>query len=308
MTFCTRFLADSRKIPVGSPWASRSMAPPAGGNRFARDSGSGQSSRVGDGNVAVDAVQQGWMIARHPVEFLAGRQRFLCPQSVVPVAADEPVVSRSVFGKRFDPGQHFGQGLDARQVHIELGAAGIAKMHMGVVKSRKNIRARGGGIQVAEARLRPGQPGDLLVCADGQHFAASDSHGLHNLRLAHGHSHARIENPVEENNLGHGNVGGCGPDAAGRSMAGWSRLGETQRRNRETCREQSRKGAHGRSVTKLPLRLALLVGSPLQHGQCQQQHPPQPYFAVLIGIPLALGMRAAALAARPQRNGLNAER
>ena len=52
----------------------------------------------------------------------------------------------------------------------------------------------------------------------------------------------------------------------------------------------------------------LLFGSPFDHGQGQQQHPPEANFAIFGGVPLGLGVRAAAVSSRAQRQSRNAQR
>ena len=74
MTLSTRSCADSRRMPVGSPLASRSMAPPCGGCGFAVYAGGREGGGVGDGDVAVDAVEECGMVAGDFVEVLAGGQ------------------------------------------------------------------------------------------------------------------------------------------------------------------------------------------------------------------------------------------
>ena len=76
----------------------------------------------------------------------------LRPESVVPVAAGEPVAGRRGFGEGLHFGEHFGERLDAGQVDVELGLAGAAQVHVRVVEAGKDegagagcVRGRGGG-------------------------------------------------------------------------------------------------------------------------------------------------------------------
>ena len=109
----------------------------------------------------------------------------------------------SVFGEGLNLGQHRGQRFDACQVHIEPGAAGAAQVGVGVVESRKDVGAGVGRVQVAQAGIRPGEPGDLLCCAHGQHFAAADGHGLDGFGLILRQPDAGVDDAVEEDDFGH---------------------------------------------------------------------------------------------------------
>ena len=119
------------------------MAPPCGGIGFAGDAGGSEGSGVGDGDVAVDAVEKCRMAAGDLVEVLAGGQDLLRPQRVVPVAAGEPMAGGSVVGEGLHFGQHVGEGFHAGQVDVELGAPGAAEVDVGVVEAGKD---KGAGV------------------------------------------------------------------------------------------------------------------------------------------------------------------
>ena len=66
--------------------------------RFAGDARGCERGGVGDGDVAVDAIEKRGMIAGDFVEILARRQNFVRPERVIPVAAGEPVAGGRGFG------------------------------------------------------------------------------------------------------------------------------------------------------------------------------------------------------------------
>ena len=128
---------------------------------FAGDAGGGERGGVGDGDVAVDAIEKRRVTAGDLVEILARGQRLLGPQRVIPVAAGEPVAGGRGLREGLDLGQHLGERLDAGEVDVELGAAGAAKMRVRVVEAGKDEGAGVGAVQIAQRGVGSGQAGDL---------------------------------------------------------------------------------------------------------------------------------------------------
>ena len=60
------------------------MAPPCGGLGLAGDAGGGEGGGVGDGDVAVDAIEEGGMAAGDLVEILARGQDLVRPRGCGP--------------------------------------------------------------------------------------------------------------------------------------------------------------------------------------------------------------------------------
>ena len=120
---------------------------------LASDAGGGERGGVGDGDVAVDAIEKRGMIAGDFVEILARGQRFVGPESVVPVAAGEPVAGGRGVGGRLDFREHVGEGFDAGEVDVELGAACAAQVRVRVVEAGEDEGAGAGGVEIAEARF-----------------------------------------------------------------------------------------------------------------------------------------------------------
>ena len=135
---------------MGSPFASRSMAPPCGGAVFAGDAGGGQRSRVGDGDVSVDPVKKSRMARRNFVEILAGGQGLLRPKRVIPVAAREPVPGGCGIGEALDFNEHRRQGFNAGQVHVELGSAGASQVGVSVIEAGEDEGLAGRRLQGRE--------------------------------------------------------------------------------------------------------------------------------------------------------------
>ena len=102
---------------------------------FAGDAGGCEGGGVGDGDVAVDAVEERGMIAGDFVEILAGGQRFVGPEGVIPAAAGEPMARGCCVGGGLDLREHVGERFHAGQVDVKLGAARAAEVRMRVVES-----------------------------------------------------------------------------------------------------------------------------------------------------------------------------
>ena len=141
---------------------------------MAGDAGSGERSRVGDGDVSVNAIEKCGVIAADFIEILPRGEHFICPEGVVPVAAGEPVSGGRVLGGRLDFGEHFVERFDAGEVDVELGATSSAEMRMRVVEAGEDVVAGAGGVEIVEDGLRSGETRDLFGFADGEDFAAAD--------------------------------------------------------------------------------------------------------------------------------------
>ena len=170
---------------------------------FAGDARGGERGGVGDGDVAVDAIEECGMAAGNFVEILARGQNFFCPESVIPVAAGEPVAGGCCVGGGLDLREHVGERFDAGEVDVELGAACAAKVCVGVVESGKDDRY----VVLAESRsckmrLGSGEAGDFVGRADGENFAAADGDGFDDLRLVFSEANAGVDDAVEKDDVG----------------------------------------------------------------------------------------------------------
>ena len=169
---------------------------------FAGDAGGCERGGIGDGDVAVDAIKEGGMIAGDFVEILARGQGLVGPEGVVPVAASEPVACGSGVGCGFDLREHVGEGFDAGEVDVELGAACAAEVRVRVVEAGEDEGVRGSGARSCRAVLGPARRVMSSVVADGEHFAAADGHGLDDLRLVFSETFAGIDDAIEEDDVG----------------------------------------------------------------------------------------------------------
>ncbi len=169
---------------------------------FAGDAGGGECGGVGDGDVAVDAIEEGGVVAGDFVEVLTRGQDFIGPQSVIPVAAREPVAGRRGVGGGLDFGEHVGEGFDAGEVDVELGAAGAAEVGVGIVEAGEDEGAGGGGVEIVENGFGSGEARDVFGGADGENFAATDGDGFDDLRLVFRESFAGVDDAVEVDDIG----------------------------------------------------------------------------------------------------------
>ncbi len=189
-------------MPVGSPLASWSMAPPCGGWVFAGDAGGSERGRIRDGDVTVDAIEEGGMIAGDFVEILACGQGFVGPQGVIPVSASEPVACGSRVGCGFDLREHSGEGFDAGEVDVELSAACAAEVRVRVIEAREDEGVRGSGAEIVESSFRTGKTRDVFSLAYSEHFAAANGDGLNRLRLIFRETFAGIDDAIEKDDVG----------------------------------------------------------------------------------------------------------
>ena len=196
------------------------MAPPCGGCVFAGDAGGGERGGVGDGDVAVDAIEERGVIASDFVEILARGQDFIGPQSVIPVAAGEPVACGRGVGGGLDFREHVGEGFDAGEVDVELGAACAAEMRVRVIEAGEDEGAGVGGVEIVEHGFGSGEACDVFGLADGEHFAAADGDGFDDLRLVFSESNAGVDDAVEEDDVGRAGDGLGIVDAAGLARLG----------------------------------------------------------------------------------------
>ncbi len=209
------------------------MAPPCGGWVFARDAGGSEGGGIGDGDVAVDAIEERGVIAGYLVEILTRGQDFIGPQSVVPIAASEPVAGGRGVCCCFDFREHFGEGFDAGEVYVELGAACSAEMRVRVVEAGEDEGAGAGGAEIAQRCFGSCEALDVFSLADSKYFAATDGDGFNDLRLVFSETFARVDDTVEEDDVrraGDGFVrrGCCGIGARGRGALWGSGLGGAQ--------------------------------------------------------------------------------
>src|SRR5579863_10454076 len=137
------------------------------------------------------------MIACDFVQVLTRGQDLFCPESVIPVAAREPVAGGCCVGCGLDLREHIGERLDAGQVDVELGATRAAEVGVGVVEAREDEGARGPGPEVVQNGFWTGEAGDLFSLSDGENFAAAEGDGLNSLRLVFSESFARVDDAVE---------------------------------------------------------------------------------------------------------------
>ncbi len=168
---------------------------------FAGDAGCRQGGRVRDGDVAIDAVEEGGVAGGDLVEVLAGGENLLVPEGVVPVAAGEPVSRGSGLGEEVDFSEHFGERFYAGEIDVELGLASAAKVGVGVVEAGKDEGTGAVRVEIVETGVGAGEPGDLIRGADGQHLASADGDGLHALRLVLGEALAGVYDASEEDGV-----------------------------------------------------------------------------------------------------------
>ncbi len=99
-------------------------------------------------------------------------------------------------------GEHIGEGFDAGEIDVELGAAGAAEMRVGVVEAGKEEDVGAVGVEVAEDGIGSGETLDVRVAADGEDSAAADGDGLNRLRLVFRKTFAGVDDGVEEDDVG----------------------------------------------------------------------------------------------------------
>ncbi len=200
---------------------------------LAGDAGGGERSGIGDSDVAIDAIKKREVIASHFIEILARGQDFIGPESVVPVAACEPVACGRGICCGFDFREHVGEGFDAGEIDVKLGAACASKMRVRVIKAREDEGAGVGEVEIAQRGFGSCEALDVFSLADGEYFAATDGDGFDNLRLVFSESNAGVDDTVEEDDVrrtgdGLGNRGRRGIDALGCDGPGRSGLGRAQ--------------------------------------------------------------------------------
>jgi hypothetical protein len=170
-------------MPVGSPLASRSMAPPCGGLVLPVMPAAARAAELAmEMWPSMRSRNAGWPPVTLSRSWRVGS--VLLAQSVwsqLPPVSQWP--AGASLAKACDLRQHFRQRFDAGQVDVQLGLAGASQVDVRVVEAGKDevlvvVRA-----QVVQAGFRSGEARDLLGGADGQNFAAADGHGLHGLRL-----------------------------------------------------------------------------------------------------------------------------
>ena len=130
--------------------------------RFAGDAGGGERGGVGDGDVSVDAIEEGGMAACDFVEILARGQDLLVPEGVIPVAAGEPVAGGRGVGGGLDSCEHLGEGFDAGEIDVELGAACAAEVGVGIVEAGKDEGTGAGGVEIVEDGFWTCESGDFF--------------------------------------------------------------------------------------------------------------------------------------------------
>lgn len=90
----------ARRNPVGWRSGPRSIAPPGGLGVSAVMPAAARAAAVGDCAVAVAALQEGGMVARHRIEVGGGGEGRLTPAALVPAPAGKPSPRRQGGGRR----------------------------------------------------------------------------------------------------------------------------------------------------------------------------------------------------------------
>ena len=134
---------------------------------------------------------------------------------MIPVAAGEPVACGSGVGGGLDFREHVGEGFDAGEVDVELGAAGATEVRVRVVEAGEDEGVVSADAEIVESGFRTGEARDVFSRADGEHFAAADGDGFDGLRLVFSESDAGVDDAVEEDDVGRGGDGSDLVDAMG---------------------------------------------------------------------------------------------
>ena len=295
-----RDLADSRRMPVGSALGVEVDGSALWRHGFAGDARGGEGSGVGNGDVAVDALEEGGMARGDQVEILARGQGLAGPEGVVPATAGEPVAGGCGFGEGGDAGKHVGEGFGAGEVDVELGLACAAEVGVRVVESGKDDGVAARSVEVAEDGFWSGEASDFAGGPDSKHFATADGHGFHDARLVVGEPLAGVDDAIEEDDFGQSGGRFCGACGGGFCEG---RLGSGKGSGGEEGEKQSTNCAHGRSLTE-----GLLLRGPIGHRYSEEKNATEAENAVLVAVPLAYGVRARTFTACTHGKCWNAER
>lgn len=138
------------------------------------DAGGGEGGGVGEGDVAVDALEDAGVAGGDGIDVLAGGEFGSGPEGVVPAAALEPGAGLGFGGVGADALLHLGKGSDSIEVDGELLAAGGGHVGVGIVEAGHCE----GVVQVDDAGLRGLQFEDLGIGAGGEDLSFGDGQGL----------------------------------------------------------------------------------------------------------------------------------
>jgi hypothetical protein len=110
-----------------------------------------------------DAVQADRIEGRDLVQLFAARRSPLLQHALVPTAPDDPLARRRGRRPRRDARQHLPHRAAIVQADVAEEEAGCQHVAVGVDHARHD----GATLQVNPARLRPGEPSNLVARADG---------------------------------------------------------------------------------------------------------------------------------------------
>ncbi len=142
--------------------------------RVAVDAREFERQRVGQGHVAVDAPEEGGMIAGDAVNELMVGQRGGIPVLMVPDAVVNPRAGGKGFGEVGDALPELSLALCIAGLHGNERFAATEEVHVGIVESGEKQAAA----QVDDTGGRSGQLANFGVGADGEDGVAVESHGL----------------------------------------------------------------------------------------------------------------------------------
>ena len=141
-----------------------------GGGGCAGDAGGGECCRVGDGDVPVDADEDGGMARCHGVKICSRGKCLVCPQSVIPAAPREPVALWCCDCGELNTPLHFGERGASGEVNLQFDHAGVTEMHMGIVEAGHDE----GAVEINLAGGGTGEGHRGLIIADDDHFTVAN--------------------------------------------------------------------------------------------------------------------------------------
>ena len=148
----------------------------------AADAGELEGKRIGEGHVAVDALEEGGMAVAGGVDELAIGQDGRIPALMVPGAAANPGAGGEGFGVAGDAVAEIGLAGGVAELDGDEGSAAGQEVNVSIIESGQKQAAG----EVDGAGAGAGELADLRVAADGEDGVAVEGHGLrHGLRRIH---------------------------------------------------------------------------------------------------------------------------